>query len=108
MVDTIGPTRLWALSLVDPIGMWTLSQKYDCGHYRTVGTIAGDLTLSQKYHCGRYRTVGTIVSDRGHYRIRSTKAVLADLGGGTPKPDGARKTQGAWPESAPLSANLAQ
>ena len=33
-------------SFLEPIGMWTLSLKCDGGHYRTVGTIAGDLTLS--------------------------------------------------------------
>ena len=38
-----------AASLAPPvgtIGMWALSQKYDCGRYRTVGTI-GMWTLSQ-------------------------------------------------------------
>ena len=63
MVDIIGLTRLWALSFVDSIGMWTLSLKYDGGHYRAVGTIAGELTLSQKYNGEHYRTVGTIAGD---------------------------------------------
>ena len=73
MVDPIGPIRLSALSrgslhyhsnmTVGTIGMWISLQKYDCGHYRTVDIIAGDLTLSQKYDCVHYRFVGAIAGD---------------------------------------------
>ena len=67
--ETGGGARLAAVieatnsSFLDPIGMWTLSLKCDGGHYRTVGTIAGELTLSQKYNGEHYRTVGTIAGD---------------------------------------------
>ena len=67
--ETDGGARLAAVieatnsSFLDPIGMWTLSLKCDGEHYRTVGTIAGELTLSQKYNGEHYRIVGTIAGD---------------------------------------------
>ena len=69
---TVGTIGLWGLSERGPyhgnrtvriIGMWTPRQKYDCGPYRTVGTIARYLTLTQKRDCGHHRIVGTIAGD---------------------------------------------
>ena len=81
MVDIIGLTRLWALSFVDSIGMWTLSLKYDGGHYRTVGTIIGKcnqyllLALSQGWQWSW--TVGTFRSGQQGPFLQDLSAKIA-------------------------------